>query len=154
MKKLLLGAAAALVLCSPAYAATLHNTVGARAYQAGDDTNRVSGPEMSSVPIDTAAAATVKLITGVSGQTIRLYAYNFVVGGTGNGTLVYGGGSLCATGLTKITGTYPLAAQAGITAGDGMGVLAEVPDGKDLCYVNSAAVQAGGLVTYKQAAFK
>lgn len=103
-----------------------------------------------SAPITTASAATTELVAAVTGLSVKVTHYNFIVAGTTNVTLVYGTGTNCGTGTTSLTGAYNLTAQAGIAAGNGTGVIIPVPVSKALCVTNSQAVQVSGLVSYKQ----
>lgn len=101
-----------------------------------------------SVPINISTAATTTLVAGSAGKTIQVTHWDVVAGGTGNFQLEYGAGG--CTGLTAITGPYNLAAQAGLSVGNGAASVLTLPAGKDLCAVTSAAVQYSGSVTYKQ----
>lgn len=133
MKKLLSGLLAALLLCAPVAFAQ------APIVQAD-----------KSAPITTSSAATTEIVAAVTGLSVKVTHYNFISAGTSNVTLVYGTGSNCATGTTSLTGAYPLTAQAGISVGNGSGVVIPVPASKALCITNGSAVQVSGLVSYKQ----
>lgn len=104
----------------------------------------------TSVPINISTATTTQLVALVSGKTIFVTSWDVISGGTGNFTLVYGTGTNCGTGTTSLTGPYPLTAQAGISKGDGMGIVILVPQGNALCATTSAAVQMSGAVSYAQ----
>jgi hypothetical protein len=104
----------------------------------------------TSVPINISTATTTQLVALVNGKTIFVTSWDVISGGTGNFTLVYGTGTNCGTGTTSLTGPYPLTAQAGISKGDGMGIVILVPQGNALCATTSAAVQMSGAVSYAQ----
>lgn len=104
----------------------------------------------TSIPINISTATTTQLVALVSGKTIFVTSWDVISGGTGNFTLVYGTGTNCGTGTTSLTGPYPLTAQAGISKGDGMGIVILVPQGNALCATTSAAVQYSGAVSYAQ----
>lgn len=104
----------------------------------------------NSVAINISGATTTELVALSSGKNIFLTAWNVIAGGTGNFTLVYGTGTNCGTGTTSLTGPYPLIAQAGITVGDGTGIVLIIPRGNALCATTSAAVQYSGSVSFAQ----
>lgn len=112
----------------------------------------VSSPMQAdaSAAINVSTATTTELVPLVSGQQIYVTHFNVIAGGTGNITLVYGTGSACGTGTTSLSGAYNLTAQAGIAAGNGLGVILIVPPGRALCVTTSAAVQMSGFVSYSQ----
>ena len=101
-----------------------------------------------STPISVASGATTQLIAGTAGQAIYVTSYDFMAGGTVNATLVYGTGSNCATGQGNLTGAYPLIAQAGISKGNGTGVVLYVPQGNALCITTSSSQLVAGSVSY------
>lgn len=104
----------------------------------------------ASIPINIAAATTTQLVA-LSGTTnIFVTSWDVISGGTGNFTLVYGTGTNCGTGTTSLTGPYPLTAQAGISKGDGQGIVLIVPRGNALCATTSTSVQMSGAVSYAQ----
>lgn len=150
MKKLLIGTAIACMLSSAAMAQITPGLFknGQGQAQQGDATQLLGAG--SSVPISTNTAATVQLVPLAAGKSIYVKAMDFMAAGTTNVTLEYGTGALCATGLTTLTGAYPLAAQAVIRVGNGASSVLTVPAGNALCLVNSAAVQVSGFVSYDQ----
>jgi len=104
----------------------------------------------SSIPISLAAATTTQLIA-LSGTTnIFVTSWDVIAAGTGTFTLVYGTGTNCGTGTTALTGAYPLIAQAGISKGDGTGIVLIVPRGNALCASVSTSVQMSGSLSYAQ----
>lgn len=103
-----------------------------------------------SVPINTAAAATVQLVPAVAGKSIQVSSFDFIANGATTLQFEYGTGAYCGTGTVALTGPYPLAAQAGLAKGNGTGVVLFIPPGNALCAVNSAAVQVSGSVAYAQ----
>lgn len=104
----------------------------------------------TSIPINITTATTTELVALSSTKTIFVTSWDVISGGTGNFTLVYGTGTNCGTGTTSLTGPYPLTAQAGISKGDGMGIVILVPRGNALCATTSAGVQYSGSVSYAQ----
>lgn len=116
-----------------------------------DGSNCVPAVQASnSVAISIAGATTTQLVALSSGKKIYVTAWNVIAAGTGNFTLVYGTGTNCGTGTTALTGAYPLIAQAGITVGDGTGIVLIIPAGRALCAVTSTSVQFSGSVSYAQ----
>lgn len=104
----------------------------------------------TSVPINIAASTTTQLVALVADKTIFVTSWDVISAGTGNFTLVYGTGTNCGTGTTSLTGPYPLTAQAGISKGDGVGIVILVPRGNALCATTSTSVQMSGAVSYAQ----
>ncbi len=102
----------------------------------------------SSVVINVSTAVTTQLVALTSGQTIYVCSFSFMSAGTTNVTFEYGTGTLCATGLTTLTGAYNLTAQTGVSQGSGLGTVFRTAAGNALCIVNSAAVQVSGVVSY------
>lgn len=102
----------------------------------------------NSVAIDIAAATTTELVALTTGKTIFVTSWDVMAAGTGNFTLVYGTGTACGTGTTSLTGAYPLIAQAGISKGNGTGVVLALPIGNALCATTSTTVQFSGSVSY------
>lgn len=116
-----------------------------------DGTNCVPAVQAAvSVPINISTATTTQLVALSGTKNIFVTTWDVISGGTGNFTLVYGTGSNCGTGTISLTGPYPLTAQAGISKGDGTGVVLLVPRGNALCATTSAAVQYSGSVAYAQ----
>lgn len=104
----------------------------------------------SSVPINISTATTTQLVA-LSGTTnIFITSWDIISGGIGNFTLVYGTGTNCATGTTSLTGAYPLTAQAGISKGNGNGIVLIVPRGNALCATTSQSVQMSGSLSFAQ----
>jgi hypothetical protein len=104
----------------------------------------------SSVAINTASSGDVQLVALVAAKTIYICGYNLMAAGTTNVQLEYGTGTACATGKTALTGPYNLAAQTGVSYGNGEGVVFKTASANALCVNNSAAVQISGVVTYTQ----
>lgn len=106
----------------------------------------------ATVPINISTATTTQLVAGVANQGIYVTHWDVMAGGTGNITFEYGTGSSC-TGTNALSGAYPLIAQAGASAGGGLGTVLIVPPsttGNSLCAVTSAGVQMSGSLTYAQ----
>ena len=70
--------------------------------------------------------------------------------GTLNATIVYGTGTNCGTGTTSLTGAYPLIAQAGISKGNGMGIVLVIPVSNAVCVTTSGSSQLSGSMSYAQ----
>lgn len=104
----------------------------------------------ASVAVNISTATTTKLISGLTNRWIYITNFNVIAGGTGNIQLVYGTGTLCATGQVALTGAYNLTAQAGLVLGSGIAPTLVVPTGNDVCAVTSAAVQMSGSISYAQ----
>lgn len=103
-----------------------------------------------SAAISVASATTTEIIPLVANQTIYLTSWDVMAAGTNNVTLVYGTGTACATGQVALTGAYPLIAQAGISKGNGLGIVLSVPKGNALCVTTSGGGQLSGSVSYVQ----
>lgn len=104
----------------------------------------------ASAAITMSSATTTRFITASGSTATYITSFDMIAAGTTNATLVYGTGSNCATGLTAMTGAYPLTAQVGLGMGDGVGAVLFAPASQDVCVVNSAAVQLSGSLSYAQ----
>lgn len=104
----------------------------------------------NSIKISNAAASTTELIAAVSGKLIYVTHFNFMASNTNNVKLVYGTGTNCGTGTTDLTGAYPLIAQAGISAGIGLGSILFVPASNALCITASGSSLVAGALSYVQ----
>jgi hypothetical protein len=104
----------------------------------------------TSAPINISTATTTQLIAAISTDLIYVTSWDVISAGAGNITLEYGTGSNCGTGTTLLTGAYNLAAQAGISKGDGLGAVYIIPASNALCAVTSANVQYSGSVSFTQ----
>lgn len=129
-------------------AAVPANAVYMGANSAGNLTGLIQAN--ASVAISVATGTTTQIVA-LSGST-KIYVTHFDVisAGTGNITFEYGTGSSCGTGTTVLTGAYNLTAQAGISAGGGLGPILVVPAGNALCILTTASVQMSGSVAYTQ----
>lgn len=103
-----------------------------------------------SVPINISTATDTQLIALSGSKKIYVSAWDVIAAGTGNIQLEYGTGSNCGTGTTALTGNYNLTAQAGISKGNGLGVILVVPAGNALCVKTSAAVGMAGSLSATQ----
>ena len=130
MKKLLLAAAASLLLCGAAQAQSLFG-----------------GPN-ASAQINISTATTTKIISGSSSRGIDVTQINFMAAGADTVTLEYGSGSSCGTGTTVLAGPYTMATNNVVSLGDGFGSLFVVPVGKDVCVLTTGAVVLGGSVSW------
>jgi hypothetical protein len=104
----------------------------------------------SSAFYDASTSGSTQLVA-ISGSTkIYICGYTIFAGATANVGLVYGTGTNCATGSTKITPAYPLVAQAGAVDGAaefrGLATVAS----QALCINSSAAVAVQATVYYTQ----
>ncbi len=104
----------------------------------------------SSKAISQASASTVEIIPLVSTKSIYITSFDFMSSGTLNATLVYGTGTNCGTGTTALTGAYPLIAQAGISKGNGLGIILVVPVSNAVCLTASGSSQVSGSISYAQ----
>lgn len=132
MKKLLLAAAASLLLCGSAFA------------QAD---NNYGGPS-NSVPFSFTTATTTQLFAGNSVRSSDITQLTFSVSAVDTVTLEYGTGSNCGTGTTVLIGPMSVAAGEPIIIGDGFGSLAIVPAGNNVCLVSGTAVTIGGSISW------
>lgn len=101
-----------------------------------------------SAPINVSASGNTQLVALTAAQRVYVCGYNFIAAGDVNVKLVSGAGTACATSPTDLTGPYPLAANGGISYGqgtwNGIGSVA----GQALCINLSASVQVSGVVSY------
>ncbi len=104
----------------------------------------------ASKPISQTSASTVEIIPLVATKSIYITSFDFMSGGTLNATLVYGTGTNCGTGTTALTGAYPLIAQAGISKGNGVGIILVVPVSNAVCLTASGSSQVSGSISYAQ----
>lgn len=104
----------------------------------------------ASKAISVAASTTTEIIALVATKSIYITSFDFMSAGTLNATLVYGTGTNCGTGTTSLTGAYPLIAQAGISKGNGAGIILVIPVSNALCITTSGASQVSGSVSYAQ----
>ena len=104
----------------------------------------------NSAKISVAAAATTEVIPLVTGKQIFITSFDMMASNTNNVKLVYGTGVACGTNTTDLTGASPLIAQAGISKGNGTGVILFVPSGNALCLTASGSSLVAGSVSYAQ----
>lgn len=118
---------------------------------ANETNNKCStAASVTNAPISINTAVTTQVVA-ISGSTqIYICKVLLMAAGATNVTLEYGTGSLCATGLTTLTGAMPLAAQAGWVEPMGFKPNYTTPAGQAFCIVNSAAVQVSGSISYVQ----
>ncbi len=109
-----------------------------------------------SVAITLSASGTTELIPLIAttatsdARAIYVTSFNFMAAGTVNVTLVYGIGTNCGTSQVVLTGAYPLVAQAGISSGNGVGMVLFIPKGNALCMTLSQSIQVSGSASYVQ----
>ncbi len=99
-------------------------------------------------PINYNASGTQQLVPAPPFSTQRVYVCKVVILGAGatNVTLETGTGTLCATGLTALTGPMPLAASTGWVEGPGAFPPYTSALGGGICLANSAAIQVSGSI--------
>lgn len=99
---------------------------------------------------DASTNGATQLVAAVTGQAVYICGYTLFAGGTANVSLVYGTGSNCATGQTKITPAFQLVAQTGLADSSPFwrGLLA--PASQALCLLTSAGVAVQATVYYSQ----
>lgn len=137
MRKLLLGAA--LVL---GFAGIITPRMGVHAEQpSGNTCNK-------SQIYDASTSGATQIVA--PGNPILICGYSFLASGTVNVGLVYGTGTNCATGQTKITPAYQFTAQTGMSDNSpffrGMNALANT----GLCINTNGAVAVQAVVYYYQ----
>lgn len=99
--------------------------------------------------------ASGQLITGTSGQQIYICHIDLVTGSAQNIALVEGTGSVCASGTAGLAGGttagtgWNFAANFGIAAGDGRGLVTKTATAADnVCALLSGSGQVSGAITY------
>jgi len=91
-----------------------------------------------------------QVVAAVAGQKIYVTSINMIGAATATIAFTYGTGTNCATGNTALTGTITITtAGAGVTIGDGNGVVLVVPAGNALCTTIGTAT-APGWIAYAQ----
>ena len=112
----------------------------------------------NSAVYDTNTNGATQLVALSAGKTIYICSFNFsqATATNVNVGLVYGNGTNCATGQTKITPAYPLQSATGV-APTGISVTAPALAGglktiasNALCILTNAAVSVQALVWYTQ----
>jgi len=103
------------------------------------------------ISITGTVAGATQIIAAVTGQKIYVTSINmFASTATSTITFSYGTGTNCGTGTTALTGAMIIAASsAGLTVGDGNGVVLVVPASNALC-VTIATQTAPGFLAYAQ----
>lgn len=114
----------------------------------GTTTQRTCG---KSVIYDASTNGATRLVVG-TGTTIFVCGFNFASAAGGvNVSLVYGMGTNCGTGTTKITPAYQFGTVSGISGiADNSPVFRglEAPTGNDLCINTSAGAAVQAIVYY------
>lgn len=104
------------------------------------------------IPIAGTVAASTRIVqvptsgAGAAKQII-VTQYTLAPVATGSVLFTYGTGTNCGTGTQSLTGTMVFSAGQTISAGDGNGVIFNVPPGNDLC-ITVATAAAPGHLTY------
>lgn len=97
-----------------------------------------------------AAAALLRVVTGVAGRTIYICGYTIHGGGATNVGLSTGTGTNCATGTAALTPQYVLASGTDVTDSSPFFRGLQVPPSVDLCVNSSAAAAAQVTIYYGQ----
>lgn len=107
----------------------------------------------TTVAINISTAVTTQIIALSGSKLIYITSIMLWANGGDTVTLEYGTGSLCATGLTTLTGPIVMAAQSAFSA-DALNGTIIVPApgaaGQAFCIVTTQAVQLSGWITYAQ----
>ena len=105
--------------------------------------------------VSVTSATTTLLVTGVSGRHVRIAALNLVSAIANNVVLISGTGATCGTGTGAIAGGttaangWNLAANGGLTIGNGIGtVMQTAAAGDSVCVITSAAGPLAGSLAY------
>lgn len=100
-----------------------------------------------SAPIALASATTSKVVSLTANQDIYICGLSESIIASATAGLSYGTGTLCATGITTVTG--PMAGAAVVSTGDSLGTKLFVPAGNDVCIVGTGAgADVAGFLTY------
>lgn len=128
-------AALVLALCAPTWRGNADQTV------VGTNCN-------TSLIYDASTNGATQLQASNTSGTGLLYicGYTFFAAGTVNVDLVYGTGTACATGTTKLTPAYQFTAQTGIVDASPFYRGMSVPGGQNLCINTSAGVAVQAVV--------
>lgn len=102
-----------------------------------------------SAVISGATAATAAIAAASTGKRVVVCGFTVTGGGATSFKLVYGTGATCGTGTADLTGAMELGDNTSIGFGDGLSTI-RTPVSQALCWVNSAAVQISGVVSYGQ----
>jgi hypothetical protein len=97
-----------------------------------------------------AAAALLRVVTGVAGKTIYICGYTIHGGGATNVGLSTGTGTNCATGTAALTPQYVLASGTDVTDSSPFFRGLQVAPSVDLCVNSSAAAAAQVTIYYGQ----
>lgn len=116
-----------------------------------DGSNCIQAPVgFKSVAIAISSAATTKLISGVSGKSIYITAWDGISSAAGTIKFIYGTGTTCGTGTVELTGTYAFGTATVITKGNGGAPLFSIPNGNDFCIVAASTINVQGSISYAQ----
>ncbi|MBW8814045.1 MAG: hypothetical protein JF588_11525 [Caulobacterales bacterium] len=158
MKRLLLAAAAAACLSSPAYALTPPAAPAGFAPMQAACSGGVGETDCvplaqgdTTVPIGVTTATTQEVIAAVAAKKIYVTSGLVMPNNTGTITFKAGTGANCATGIHSLTDAIPVTPQAGaFKPGFGLGADIVVPAGEALCLTTSATNLGLGYFTFKQ----
>lgn len=105
----------------------------------------------SSAPISAVGAATVQLVALSAGKKIVVTSWSVTASVAGTFKFVYGTGSLCATGLTSLTGAMNLPANGFASSPGTPSPQFTAPAGNALCITGTGTSQSlNGYVSYTQ----
>ena len=108
----------------------------------------------STVVVSQASSGTTLLVALSAGKKIYVCHYNLYAGGTVNVELeagtTAGVGTGCTAGTSGVTGMYNMTTQGNVSAGNGIGFIAQTPASAALCINTSASQPVGGIVSYTQ----
>jgi hypothetical protein len=91
------------------------------------------------------------LQAGISGESIRVFGYHFIVGGTTSVSFGYSTSTSC-TSVTVLDGPMTFSASVpGLGIPNGVGPMFTVPAGDTLCIVSTGSgVSVGGSIAWQQ----
>lgn len=121
---------------------------GASAQPANQPTTTISCNAVATY--SAAAAALLRVVTGVAGKIIYICGYTIHGGGATNVGLSTGTGTNCGTGTAALTPQYVLASGTDVTDSSPFFRGLQVPALTDLCVNSSAAAAAQVTIYYGQ----
>jgi len=105
----------------------------------------------SSAAINAVGAATVQLVALSAGEKTVVTRWAVTASVAGTFKFVYGTGTLCATGLTALTGAMNLAANGFAGSPGNLSPQFTVPSGNALCITGTGSSQSlNGYLSYSQ----
>lgn len=104
----------------------------------------------STAKYDAAAAASLRLVTGISGNSIYICGYTLAAAAANNLSISTGTGTNCGTGTTVITPVWQFAAAGNLTIEGAFWKGLLVPPLTDVCITSSGAVASQAVIFYSQ----